>query len=179
MRKTYNQTKTYVHICFGGGDGLKFGDVITAVASLVVVELLVASVLNLALVPMSSILGVDVAAIVSFLVSGLVVGYVFAGKIREESRMTSIGKVVVLGAVLVMFVALIGCGATGHYSDMVDENLKSTYSTWSSWTNTEWVAFEHMMLVEWAVFPVVYALVFSFIGLYLGSMRKPSAKTKE
>jgi hypothetical protein len=25
----------------------------------------------------------------------------------------------------------------------------------------------------------VYGLVFGFIGLYLGSMRKPSAKTKE
>jgi hypothetical protein len=157
---------------------LKFGDVITAVASLVVVELLVASVLNLALVPISSILGVDVAAIVSFLVSGLVVGYVFAGKIREESRMTSIGKVVVLGAVLVMFVALIGPGAIGHYSDMVDENLKNTYST-GSWTNTDWFAYEHMALLELPAVLTVFALVFGFIGLYLGSMRKPSAKTKE
>ena len=158
---------------------MKFSDVVTAVASLVVVELLVASVLNLALVPMSSILGVDVAAIVSFLVSGLVVGYVFAGKIREESRMTSIGKVVVLGAVLVMFVALIGPGAIGHYKDMVDENLKSTYSTWSSWTNTDWFAYEHMALLELPAVLVVFALVFGFIGLYVGSMRKPSAKTKE
>jgi hypothetical protein len=158
---------------------LKFGDVVTAVASLAVVDLLVASVLNLALVPMSPILGVDVAAVVSFLVSGLVVGYVFAGKIREESRMVSIAKVAVLGAVLVMFVALIGCGATGHYSNMVDENLKNTYSTWSSWTNTDWFAYEHMALLELTAVLAVFGLVFGFIGLYVGSMRKPSVKTKE
>ena len=35
------------------------------------------------------------------------------------------------------------------------------------------------MLVEWTAVPVVYALVFGFIGLYVGSMRKPSTKTKE
>jgi hypothetical protein len=52
------------------------------------------------------------------------------------------------------------------------------YST-SSWTNTDWFAHEEMALHALNVVPVVYALVFNFIGLYLGSMRKPSAKTKE
>jgi len=167
-----------VYICFGGGDGLKFGDGITAVASLAVVFILVESVLSIALIPMNSTWGVDVASIVSFLVSGLIVGYVFAGKIREESRMISIGKVVVLFAVVIMFAARIGYGAIGHYSALVDEYLGNMYST-SSWTNTDWFAYEHMMLIELNVVPVVYALAFGFIGLYLGSMRKPSAKTKE
>jgi hypothetical protein len=167
-----------VHICFGGGDGLKFGDVITAVASMAVVELLVGAVLNLALVPMSSVSGVDVAAVVSFLISGLVVGYVFAGKIREESRMISIVKVAVLSAVLLMVFAMAGLGAVGHYSDMVDENLKSMYST-GSWTNADWFAYEHMAVLGLTALLTLLGLVFGFIGLYLGSMRKPSAKTKE
>lgn len=157
---------------------MKFGDVIVAVASWQVVFILVHTVLSIALIPMSSYWGFNVDSILSFLVSALIVGYVFAGKIREESRMVSIGKIVVLSAVLTMFATMIGVSATGHYNAWVDESLRNMYST-GSWTNTDWVAFEHMMLVEWAVFPVVYALVFSFIGLYLGSMRKPSAKTKE
>jgi hypothetical protein len=157
---------------------LKFGDVIVAVASWQVVFILVHTVLSIALIPISSYWGFNVDSILSFLVSALIVGYVFAGKIREESRMVSIGKIVVLSAVLTMFATMIGVSATGHYNAWVDESLRNMYST-GSWTNTDWIAFEHMMLVEWAVFPVVYALVFSFIGLYLGSMRKPSAKTKE
>jgi len=156
---------------------LKFGDVIIVVASWQVVFILVHTVLSLVLIPMNSYWGFNVDSIVSFLVSALIVGYVFAGKIRE-SRMMSIGKVVVLSAVLTMFATMIGVSATGHYNAWVDENLRNTYST-GSWTNTDWVAFEHMMLIEWAVFPVVYALVFNFVGLYLGSMRKPSAKTNE
>ena len=41
-----------------------------------------------------------VPAYVSPLIAAVVVGYVFAGKIREESRMRSIGKIVVLFTVL-------------------------------------------------------------------------------
>ena len=134
--------------------------------------------LIIALVPMNSYWGLNIAFIVSVLVAALIVGYVFAGKIREESRMASIGKVVVLSAFVIMFAAMIIYGAIGHYDAAIDEYLQDTYST-GSWTNTDWVAFEHMMLVEWTVFPVVYALAFNFVGLYLGSMRKPSAKTKE
>jgi phosphoglycerol transferase MdoB-like AlkP superfamily enzyme len=168
-----------VHIGFGGGDGLKFGDVITSVASLAVVFILVDSVLGIALVPMNSYWGLDVTSIVSFLVSALIVGYVFADKIREESRMVSIGKVVVLSAVVIFFAARISYAAIGpHFSALIDENLRNMYST-SSWTNTDWFAHEEMALHVLNVVPVVYALVFNFIGLYLGSMRKPSAKTKE
>jgi ABC-type transport system involved in multi-copper enzyme maturation permease subunit len=157
---------------------LKFGDIVTAVASLAVVFILVDSVLGIALIPMNSAWGLDVTSIVSFLVSALVVGYVFAGKIREESRMISIGKVVVLFAVVIFFAARISYGAIGHYSALVDENLRNMYST-NSWTNTDWFAHEAMALHLLNAVPVVYALAFGFIGLYLGSMRKPSAKTKE
>jgi hypothetical protein len=157
---------------------LKFGDVIIAVASMALVQLLFGAVLNLALVPMSSVTGVDVAAVVSFLISGLIVGYVFAGKIREESRMISIVKVAVLSAVLLMVFAMAGLGATGHYGAMVDDNLKSMYST-GSWTNADWFAYEHMAILELVAVLTLLGLVFGFIGLYLGSMRKPSAKTKE
>jgi NOL1/NOP2/fmu family ribosome biogenesis protein len=49
----------------------------------------------------------------------------------------------------------------------------------SLWTNTDWFAYEEMILHIETTLPVVFALVFGFIGLYLGSMHKPSVKTKE
>jgi len=157
---------------------LKFGDVVVAVASWAVVYLLVYSVLIIALVPMNSFWGLNVAFIVSVLVSALIVGYVFAGKIREESRMASIGKVVVLSAFVIMFAAMIVPGAIGHYSALIDENLQKMYST-GSWTNTDWVAYEMVAVVLNTVVNVLGVLALGFVGLYLGSMRKPSAKTKE
>jgi hypothetical protein len=65
----------------GGGERLKFGDVVAAVASLVVINLLLISVLLVVFVPMISIDG-----ILSILVASSIVGYVFALKIQEESR---------------------------------------------------------------------------------------------
>jgi len=156
---------------------LKFGEVVVAVASLAVVYILVYSVLGIALVPMISGWGLDVAFAVSVLVSSLIVGYFFAGKIQEESKMASIGKIVVLFAFVIMLLALMGSGV-GHSSAMIDENLQNMYDT-SSWTNTDWVAHEMMAVVLIASMNIVLALALGFVGLYLGSMRKPSAKTKE
>lgn len=165
-----------MQLVFKGGDKLKFGDVILAVSSLAVIALLFESVVGIALIPMYSTWGLDATSIVSFLVSGLIVGYVFAGKIREGSKRVSIVKVAVLFAVVVTFAVRTGYGAIGHYSDMVDENLKSKFSTWSSRTNSDWFAYEHMVLTMLTVVPVVFALVFGFVGLYAGSMLKRGAK---
>jgi hypothetical protein len=142
---------------------------------------LVDTVLYFALVPMNPAWGGYVADIVAFLVSGLVVGYVFAGKIREESRMASIGKVVVLFAVVTMFVIMIWGADIGHFNARVDENLTNMYgkTTTRSWANSVWVAYESMMLNMVVALYIVLALVLGFIGVYLGSMLKPSGKTKE
>jgi hypothetical protein len=157
---------------------LKFGDVITAVASMFVLIILIGFLLNFALIPMNTYWGGAVSNFVSVLVSALIVGYVFAGKIREESKMISIGKIVVLSAFVMVFALMMMYGAIGHYSAEVDETLRNTYSTWSSWTNTDWFAYEMMELVFDAALFAVSTLAFGFIGLYLGSMlRKPSAKT--
>jgi hypothetical protein len=156
---------------------LKFSDVIIAVASLTVAFFLFDCVFNLALVPATgSDYGAMVAVIVSILLSGLVVGYVFAGKIREESRRASIGKVVVLFTAVFGLLIMIVYGAIYHYGALADESLSSMFNA-SGWTNTNWFAYEIMGLtIDTAMF-IVFALVFGFIGLYLGSMRKLSAKT--
>jgi hypothetical protein len=183
VRKSYNLTENTFD-CFTlerGGDSLKFSDVIIAVASLALVNFLVESLLNFALIPMNTYWGGDIALILSLLVSALIVGYVFAGKIREESRMTSMGKIVVLNALLVLFVCMLVFGAAGHSGAWIDENLTNMYgkTATSSWTNTDWFGYEIGALFSLTAVDIVYSLVFGFIGLYLGSMRKPSTKTTE
>jgi hypothetical protein len=84
-----------------------------------------------------------------------VVGYVFAGKIREESRMRSIGKIVVLFTVLVMLVY-------------------SVYFSYMSYTITGHISASVVDTVAIAVFTALLV----FVGLYLGSIRKPSTNTK-
>ena len=160
---------------------MKFGDIIIAVASLLLVVWFIDTFLNFVLIPASASYGGDVAYILSVLISGLVVGYVFAGKLREESRWVSIGKVVVLFAVAMMLFVAVSSAPIGHYNAWADENLTNIYgkTTTSSWSNAQWFWYETALLEMVASLYAVYTLVFGFIGLYLGSMRKPSAKTKE
>jgi amino acid permease len=83
-------------MCFGfkGGDRLKFSDVILAVATAVVIFVLVYFVFGMALIPsaLGSYWGQTSAGAISILVAGLVVGFAFAGKIQEESRVRALGK---------------------------------------------------------------------------------------
>lgn len=158
---------------------MKFGDVIIAVASLLLVFWFVNTLLNFVLIPANSSYGGDVANILSVLIAGLVVGYVFAGKLREESRWVSIGKVVVLSAVVMILVVGIMSPLIGHYNAWADENLQKMYKNTASWSNVEWFWYELAWLMAVASIYGLYTLLFSFIGLYVGSMRKPSAKTKE
>jgi hypothetical protein len=154
---------------------LKFGDIIIAVASMAVIFILVVAVLRIALVSVNTASG-DVADIVGILVSALVVGYVFAGKIREESRMTSILKVVVLFVVLMAFGTLMNFGAARHSGLWVDEYIDSTYPSHGV-TNNDWMAYEFAVLFGIVGLSAALSFALGFVGLYLGSMRKPSAKT--
>jgi hypothetical protein len=152
---------------------LKFGDVITAVASLTVVTTLIFFVFLWVFVPVDPYWGVDVANILSILVASLIVGYVFAAKIQEESRMGAIGRIVVLFAVVIMFAFLASVSVNPYMGATMEDGLESMFST-SGWTTTDWLGYSQLVLVMMAAFNVVFALVFGFIGLYVGSMlRKP------
>jgi len=157
---------------------LRFGDVITATASATVIFVLIEAVLAMVLVPMYSYLGLEIAGIVSFLLSGIIVGYAFAGKIREESRIMALGRIIVLSAVVMLFASMMTFAVIGHYNTVIDEGLQDMFST-GSWASTDWYAYEAMALIGSVALNVAYGLIFGFIGLYVGSMRKPSTKTKE
>jgi hypothetical protein len=156
---------------------LKFGDIVTAVASLTVAYILLDFVLLAVMIPVNSYWGPDVAGIVSLLVASLIVGYVFAAKIHEESRRGAIGKIVVLSTLVLTF-ATMAFFANPYMSVAVQEGLEGMFST-SGWTTWDWVAYSQLMMVMLVALNVIFALVFSFIGLYAGSMlRKPKKSQK-
>jgi hypothetical protein len=155
---------------------LKFGDVITAAASLTVINIMLTSLLMGILLPVISTGGKDVAIIGGILLSSLIVGYMFASKIQEESRRRAIGSIVVLFA-LANVILVMALFANQLVSPALRDILDSMFSTTTvnGWSNLD------MMVAVSFVYAMnaVFALVFGSIGLYLGSMRKPSAKTKE
>jgi hypothetical protein len=163
-------------MCFGfkGSDRLKFGDVILAVASIDVIDAMIWFVLGAALIPsIGSYWGINSAGIISMLIAALVVGYVLAGKIQEESRIRAVGEISVLSAWVIAFYVMISAAANPYYKDWIDETLKSMYAT-SAWTTTDWYVYGQVALMTYVVLNVVLVLVLTFIGLYVGSMlRKP------
>jgi hypothetical protein len=77
------------------------------------------------------------------------------------------------------FLAVMSFSAVApHYTNSVDEGFRNSTST-SSWTNADWLANSQMALAYNTGMMVLSVLLFSFVGLYVSSMRKPSAKTKE
>jgi hypothetical protein len=147
---------------------LKFSNVIVATASLVLVGLILDAFL---LVALASEMG---AFIIAMMVASLIIGYVFALGIQEESRIRAVGVIVVLSALTFLTFNSIWI-ANPFASPWFGESLNSAFNT-SGWTNYDKNA--HTALLVSVV--VIIASVITFIGLYIGSMlRKPSVKTKE
>ena len=155
---------------------MKFGDVIMAVASLTVVMILLYAVLLAVFVPVNTYWGQNIAGILSTLVASLIMGYRFAVKIHEKSRMGAIGRIAVLFTVVLMFVVMALVAVNPHMQTAMDESLESTYST-SEWTTTDWAGFSWVSMVMLVALNTVIVLVFSFIGLYAGSMLKRPTKS--
>jgi hypothetical protein len=175
VRKSYRQTEdTHWSLDFAGGDRLKFGNIILTVASVAVVDIMLYFLLGLALIPsIGSYWGLNSAGIVSLLIAAIVVGYIFAGKIVEESKMRTIGKISVLFGWMMSWSVALGASANGYYNAWADETLKSMFST-SAWTTTDWYIYGQMVLMTNIVLNVILGLVLTFVGLYVGSMlRKP------
>jgi len=174
LRKSYRQIEnTHLNLDFKGGDRLKFSSVILAVATFAVIDVLVYFVLGIALIPSMGYLGFNASFVLSVLVAGLVVGFVFAGKIQEESRIRAVGKIAVLIGAVESAVVILMASANDYFIASIKETLQSMYST-GAWTTTDWLVYTQLALAELVALNVVLALVLSFIGLYAGSMlRKP------
>jgi hypothetical protein len=151
--------------------GLKFSDVVVATASLVLIGLALDAVLKVLFIPLNSNEGELLAYIIAWLVASLIVGYVFAPRIQDESRIRAIGGIVVLSAFTLMFFLGVWI-ANPLASPWFKESLESMFNT-SGWTNYDWSAYTALVTTV----DIVVGLVFSFIGLYAGSMLRKPKKT--
>ena len=150
---------------------MKFGNVVLAAASLVLTGFLLDSVLKVVFVPLNSTMVELLAWIISFLAAPLIVGTVFALKIQEESRIKTIGSIVVLSSFTLMLSLMVWI-ANPITSPWIKDSLENLFNT-SGWTNYDWSAY----LALAVGLEVVVALVLSFIGLYVGSMLRKPKKT--
>jgi hypothetical protein len=151
---------------------LKFGDVIIATALLVLIGLMLDAVLLVVFIPLNSDSMSDLLAyIIAFLVASLIVGYVFALKIQDESRIRAIGSTVVLSTFALMLLIMVWI-ANPLANPWFKDSLENMFNT-SGWTNYDWSAYSALLVTV----DVVFALVVDFIGLYAGSMLKKPKKT--
>jgi general stress protein CsbA len=156
----------------GGGDWLKFSDVIVASASLVLTGIMLETVLRVAFIPAGSTLAGEMLAwIISLLVTSLIVGYLFALRIQEQSRIKAIGKILVLSTLAVLLITMAWYAqpeANAYHKD----NMVSLFNT-TGFTNSDWYAYSAFL----TTMDMVIVVVFNFIGLYVGSMLKKPKKT--
>ena len=155
---------------------MKFGDLVISVALIVVISALIHAPLDMVFISALGLAsGPTAATFVSFFISTLVCGYIFAGKIREVRR-EAIAKITVLWAALV-FLILQFKPAQAQWGLMVEEAYHGQYGTTLS--TLEQVHWEIMYLDIFVFMFVVLALVLSLIGLYGGSMLwKPKTSQK-
>ena len=145
---------------------MKFSDVIMAAALLFVVGLVLTGVLFVPFAPLKNSMSL-VAGIIGGLIVSIIVGYLFAVQIREESRLRAIGSIVLL-ATAGLLIFLVGWFANPLVSPAIRDSMQSMFST-GAWTDYDWFAYTAVaMALETIIFVVV-----SFVGLYVGSLLKP------
>jgi len=156
---------------------LKFEDIIIAVASLTIIGVLIMFPLTLVLTPARGIFeGFMLSAIIAFLLSSIIVGYIFSQKIWEENRTKTILKITVLFTLLVMTLVLIENAASNDWTPMVKENYKDIYPA-ASPSTPDWYYIERLAIIEDDFINAVLMLALTFTGLYIGSTLKKPTKT--
>jgi len=155
---------------------LKFGDVITAVASLTIIVVLIMFPLTLVLTPaLGNFAGFSLSAVVVFLVSPIIVGYIFAQTIWEENRTKTIAKIAVLFTILALSLIIME-NATVEWAPMFRAEYLKVYPT-STPSAFDWYYIERLELIAEDFMVGVLILALTFIGLYIGSQLKKPTKT--
>jgi TctA family transporter len=145
---------------------LKFSDVIIAAALLFVVGLVLSALLFVPFIPLKNYMS-SVASIIAGLIASIIVGYLFAVQIREESRLRAIGSIVLLAVAGVM-IFLVGWSANPLASPAFKDAMQSMFNT-SGWTDYDWFGYTAFAMA----LDIIIFVVVGFVGLYVGSMLKP------
>jgi hypothetical protein len=149
---------------------LKFGDLITAVASLFLITVLISYPLEVALI---SLLGVQLAptigALISVLLGGIIVGYIFSGK-TADSKKEWLVKISVLFTVLMLFsIVLNNAVLGGYFTEWVQESYMESNPT-ASLTVFEWFLVGGLYIGSQMFMNAIVLFVFSLVGLFTGSI---------
>ena len=144
---------------------MDFGDTVYATATVVVISVLL-------FVPMDLVFGLElwfVGRAVSVFIAGLIAGLIYAGKLAD-ARLVSIAKVIVLGAIVIMFLTF------GILSVATFHDVSSEANPVDTWTTLQWAS-----LMTYAFRQIFFYVVLldsvAFIGLYAGSMLRKPKKT--
>jgi hypothetical protein len=170
------------------GGRLKFGDAVTAVASLIVLydlfyfllgAVLIASSAKLILVPalghywflslpcLGFYWGQNVTAVIAVFLSALIVDYILGKKILEEAKVESMAKTSVLYAVFMGFSVGIGTLSSDWTQMVKDAYLQANPN--ATLSASDWYVELNQVASQIALMNIVVVLVLGFIGLYLGS----------
>jgi hypothetical protein len=149
---------------------VKFGDVITAVASLFLITILISYPLESILI---SLIGLNLAptigALVSVLIGGLVIGYVFLGK-TTENRKVVVVKISVLFTVLMLCSIVLNNAVLGEYfTNWVQETYQESNPT-ASLTTFEWFLIGGLFIGSQMFMNAIILFICSLIGLFAGSI---------
>ena len=148
---------------------MKFGDIVTAVASLFLITILISYPLEVLLISFLDLtLAPTVGAIISVLLGAVTIGYIFSGKIDDGKRWVLI-KISVLFTVLMLFSIVLNNAVLGNYfTEWVQEtHMESNPS--ASLSTFEWFLVGGLFIGSQMFMNAIVLLVFSLIGLFVGS----------
>ena len=144
---------------------MDFGDTVYATATVVVISVLL-------FVPMDLVFGLElwfVGRAVSVFIAALIAGLIYAGKLAD-ARIVSIAKVIVLGAIVIMFLTF------GILSIATVHDFSSEANPVDTWTTLQWASLMTYTFRQ-IFFYVVLLDSVAFMGLYAGSMLRKPKKT--
>jgi len=149
---------------------LRFGDIITAVASLFLVTVLISYPLEIVLISILGLyLGPTIGALLSVSFGAFNIGYIFSRKIKDSNWKEAIFKISVLFTVLMLFSIVLNNAVLGEYfTDWVNETYQESNPT-ASLTTFEWFLVGGLFIGSQMFINVIILFIFSLIGLYFGS----------
>ena len=148
---------------------MKFGDVITAVASLFLVTVLISYPLEIVLISALGLQsGPPIGAAISVLLGALIIGYAFSGRMNN-GRKEAIVRISVLFTVLMLFSIILNNAVLGEdFSNWVHQSYQESNPK-ASLTTFEWFLVGGIFIGSQMFMNVIALFVFSIIGLFIGS----------
>jgi hypothetical protein len=154
---------------------LKFGDIVTAVATYAVLQVLIAFLLTSVALPAFGVTMVAHywAGLTAVFLSMLIVGYLFREEIRKSSR-DAILRIIILSAFYELLVVVF----QPTLADWIPFAIKTPTETFAGTTVTtlEWFLYDLSRRGN-MVFNVLIVMGLGYIGLYGGSKLKQTPKS--